>query len=319
MDRMLRLTIFMALLLAVATPSWAAYEIGPEDVLEVNFWQDPTLNTSVRVDLNGRITLDIIGDIEAAGKTAEQLQSEIVRQMSRLYKNVSQAVVRVSEYNYQHVFVTGQVNSPGKKTFEEIPDLLTILNEAGWSTETGDLSRVTIIRGGERSGDIEVIDLSRAIAERSVDQLPKINRQDAIDIPMTPMGTSPADYAGQADRRNIIYVLGAVREPGPRSFQDNIDVLEAVAMAGGYLDNADLRKTRVISKDGAYAQTLGFDLKEYAETGVPARYIMRKEDAIVIPYKRGGLFGSSLGTITTVLGAVTSAVLIYEAVKPSDN
>ena len=96
-------------------------------------------------------------EFQAAGKTTIELQNDIVRQMSRLNTRVSQAVVRVIDYQYQYVFVKGQVLNPGKLTFEEIPDLWTIINEAGGITETGDLTRVTIIRGGTDAGKIEAV------------------------------------------------------------------------------------------------------------------------------------------------------------------
>lgn len=173
----------MAWLVIVA--SWCSageYKIGPEDVLEINFWQDPNLNSVVRV---GKTSLDIVGQIEAAGKTTSQLQTDIVRQISRLNKKISQAVVRVVEYNDQYVFVSGQVNDPGKKTFEEIPDLWTIINEVGGITEIRDLSRVTIIRGGEKAGQVEVVNVAEAITGGNLNKLPKIGRQDTIEIPLS--------------------------------------------------------------------------------------------------------------------------------------
>ena len=51
--------------LAFSQPEAAEYRIGSEDVLDVSFWQDPDLNVQVTVGLDGKITLDIIGQIEA--------------------------------------------------------------------------------------------------------------------------------------------------------------------------------------------------------------------------------------------------------------
>ena len=71
-ELLLRKTIWVAFfvsLLAFGNITAAEYIIGPEDVLEISFWQDQQLNTTVRVSLEGKITLDIIGQIEAGGKT----------------------------------------------------------------------------------------------------------------------------------------------------------------------------------------------------------------------------------------------------------
>jgi protein involved in polysaccharide export with SLBB domain len=268
MNRMILLA-GMALLLCSATAAAAEeYRIGPEDMLQIKFWQDPVLNTTVRVTQDGKVSLDIVGEIEAAGKTIQDLQTEIVRRMSRLNNRISQCVVQVTEYNYQHVFVYGQVNSPGK---------------AG-----------------------------------AVENLPKLNRRDAIDVPSSPAGVAPPDIGRMATRKNIVYVMGAVHTPGPIRYQDNLDVMEALAMAGGHTDMADLKHTKLISKDGYYGQTMLVDLEKYALTGTPARHIMRKEDVCVVPFRKQNFMTRNLGTFVTILGAATSALLLYENLKPAD-
>ncbi len=306
--------LFLAVLPALAED----YRIGRGDVLEVRFWQDPELNTQVRVNANGFITLDVVGQIEASGKTTEQLQTEIVRQISRLNKRISQAVVLVVQYNYQYVFVTGQVNQPGKLTFEEIPDLWTIINEAGGITAFGDLSRVAIIRGGEDAGKVEVVNVAEAIARGQLDKLPAVRREDTIELGRSPAGVPSGDVGQPIERRNIFYVIGAVTTPGPIKFEENVDVMEALALAGGPAPDADLKKARIITKDGHYAQSLQFDLEKYAETGALPRYIMRREDTFLLPRRGEGFLGIGVGTVAAFLGAVTSAILIYNQLKPED-
>ncbi|MCP4684324.1 MAG: hypothetical protein GY867_02650 [bacterium] len=296
--------------LAVGQLMAAEYRIGVEDVIDVSFWQDPGLNVQVTVGLDGRITLDIIGQIQAAGKTTEELQTDIVRLMSRLKENISQATVRVSGYYHNHVFVIGQVNSPGKLAFEEIPDLWTLINEAGGVGELGDLSRVTIIRGGDQAGEIEVVNISQAIAEGRLSDLPKVRRQDTIEIPRTPGQVLAAEVGQSTEKKNLIYVIGAVSSPGPIKYEEGIDVIEALALAGGPTADADLRKTQLILKDGRFAQTVRFDLEKYSQTGRPVRYIMQKEDMFVVPTQRSGFFSGGLTGVATVLGVLTTTVFL---------
>jgi len=187
------------------------YRIGPDDVLEINFWQAPTFNTTVRVNLEGKITLDIIGQIDAAGKTTQELQNDIVRQISRLNKDISQAVVRVVQYNYNYVYVTGQARNPGKLTFEQIPDLWEIINEAGGPTDVADLSRVTIVRGGEDAGKVEIVDVAKAISTGTLNKLPKVRRMDTIELPGTLGGIPSRDLGRSVEKKNVIYVVGAVK------------------------------------------------------------------------------------------------------------
>ncbi|MDH4156534.1 MAG: polysaccharide biosynthesis/export family protein [candidate division Zixibacteria bacterium] len=317
---LLTIYVLAVLCLSLAASLAAAedYRIGPGDVLEIKFWQDPALNAQVRVSANGFITLDIVGQIEASGKTTEQLQTEIVRQISRLNKRISQAVVLVVEYNYQYVFVTGQVNQPGKLTFEEIPDLWTLVNEAGGITAFGDLSRVTIIRGGKDAGKVEVVNVAEAIARGQLDKLPAVRREDTIEIGRSLAGVPSGEVGQPVERRNIFYVIGAVTTPGPIKFEENVDIMEALALAGGPAPDADLKKAQIITKDGYYAQSLQFNLEKYARTGALPRYIMRREDTFLLPRKGAGFMGIGVGTLAAFLGAVTSAILIYNQLKPED-
>ncbi len=302
--------------IALAPTSHSAdYIIGTEDQLDISFWQDPALNTQVRVGQDGKISLDIVGQIEAAGKSTTQLEDDIVRFISRLNKNISQATVRVIAFNHNYVFVIGQANVPGKRTFEEIPDLWTVVNEAGGVTDLGDLSRVSIIRGGDQAGQVEVVDLRAALASGRLDQLPRLRRGDTVEIGRTPGQVFSGEIGQVAQRKNLLYVIGAVGTPGPITFEENIDLLEAVALAGGPNETADLKHARLIIKDGNYAQTVNLNLEEYIKTGRPARYVMKKEDMVIIPPRRPGFFDSRLGQIAGVLTAMSTVYLLYDQIQ----
>ncbi len=309
--------IFVILLI---TPIIAEdYKIGPEDVLEVSFYGNTELNRTVRVNQNGTITLDIIGEIDASGKTTKELQDNIVRLINRFKRDITQAIVQVTNFNYQYIFVTGQVNTPGKYTFESIPDLWTIINEAGGISELGDLSRVLIIRGGEAAGKVETINVAEAISSGKIKNLPKIKREDTIEIPRTMAGLISSDVSTQIERKNIIYAVGAVNNPGPITFEENVDILEAIALAGGPTADANLEKVKVITKDGFYAQTYHLNLEKYYESGIPARYTIRKEDAIIIPHRSSSTFlGVNWMTLGTVAGVITSSLLIYDQLNSDE-
>lgn len=287
------------------------YIIGTDDVVAISFWQYPSLNSEVRVGLDGRISLDIIGQIEAAGKTTEQLQADIVRQISRLHKDISQALVRVVQYNHNYVFVIGQVSGPGKMSFEVIPDLWTVINEAGGVTEMADLTRVAIVRGGADAGRVDVVNVKEAIENEQLDRLPEIRREDTIEIPRMPARVPSPELAQSSEKKNVVYVIGAVNSPGVVGYQDNLDILEVLAMAGGPSEAADLKRTKLITKDGLYAKTVTIDLDKYASSGQPVRYLVQKEDALILPTRGAGTWGV-VRSAATILGVLGSAALIYD-------
>ena len=74
-----------------------------------------------------------------------------------------------------------------------------------------------------------------------------------------------------------------------------------------------MKKARIITKDGYYAQTIEINLEKYSQQGVPSRYIMKKEDTFVLPYRRDSFLGIGLTGAATVVGIITSGVLLYDA------
>jgi protein involved in polysaccharide export with SLBB domain len=114
-------------------------------------------------------------------------------------------------------------------------------------------------------------------------------------------------------------VIGAVTTPGPIEFQAGTDVLEAVALAGGPTNEADLRKARIVLKDGYYGQTMTVDLDKYSRNGRPARYILGKEDVVVLPHKGGFLSGFNIGTLATIVGVISTSVLLYDSLNDNGN
>jgi polysaccharide export outer membrane protein len=300
----------------IITYALEAYIIGPDDILEIKFWQDETnrLNASVKVRQDGKIAVDIIGEIEAAGKTTSELEREIVRQMSRYNQSISQTVVRVVEYGFQKVYVSGQVLNPGKYTFEKIPDLWTLINEAGGITENGDLTRVAITRAETR--DVEVVNVAAAIAAGKADELPLIVTGDAIEIARLPGGLeSPTSLSYVPGKRNIFYVAGEINNPGQYTLEENIDLLDAISIAGGPTDRANLNSVKIISKVDSPPYVTKVNLKKYTETGSPGRVMIRPEDNIVVDRRGGGFLGlGSITDIVALLGAVSTAVLLYDTI-----
>lgn len=300
-------------LIALPVLSAESYVIGPEDVLEIKFWQDNSLDAEIRVRLDGKISLDIIGEVEAAGLTTSQLERQIVKQMSRYNKAISQSVVRVLVYGYQKIYISGQVREPGKYTFEAIPSLWTLINEAGGITEFGDLSRVLIIRGGDDSGRVEVVNVALLVAAGKADELPRIRAGDTIEIPRTPAGLPARSLSDRPEAKNIFYVTGEVRSPGAMTLEDNIDILDAISLAGGPTDRADLKRVKVVSKDGLYTQVVKLNLNKYTNTGLQGRYFIRPEDNIIVPRRSGGL--GTLRDWVTILGAVSTIVYIVDRLR----
>lgn len=97
---------------ASARPEPGEYRIGREDVLEVVVWHEPELTRVIPVRPDGRISLPLAGEIEAAGRTPAELQVGLAKALSPYIKDATVAVL-VREINAARVFVLGEVARPG--------------------------------------------------------------------------------------------------------------------------------------------------------------------------------------------------------------
>lgn len=288
----------------------AEYTIGPEDVLQISFWQDPSLDQTVTVRRGGKVTISIIGEITAGGLTAFQLGQKIGERANLFNPAISQTAVTVLKYNSQKVFINGQVLLPGAYAFEEPPDVWTLIKEAGGVTELADLSKVTVIRGSRDAGKIETMNIEKLVSTGRFDKIVQLYPGDVVEVPRMLGGMFGTGLPKVSrERRNIIYITGAVGRPGPVNLDEGMDVLDAIVMGGGSMPTADLKRVKVVSKHADYSSVMTIDLERYAEIGAPRRYILRPEDTVVLPEKKLGFFrGAGWATLRDLL-AVTASVI----------
>lgn len=95
------------------TPGSAVYHIGPFDVLEITVFKVPDLSKVVQVSEDGRFSYPLVGDVQASGRTASQIEKDLARQLGDKYLRNPQVSVFVKEYNSQRVTVDGAVKTPG--------------------------------------------------------------------------------------------------------------------------------------------------------------------------------------------------------------
>jgi polysaccharide export outer membrane protein len=93
-------------------PDAGEYRIGREDVIEVVVWHEPELTRVVPVRPDGKISLPLAGEMEAAGKTPAELQQGLTKKLGPFIHDASVAVL-VREINGPRVYVLGEVTRPG--------------------------------------------------------------------------------------------------------------------------------------------------------------------------------------------------------------
>lgn len=132
------------------------------DVVRLTFAGAPELNQSQKIRADGKLSLPLVGEVSAAGKTIGQLQAEL----AELYKSqLKTSEVTVSlETSLTTVIVSGAVSKPGKVVFERPTTIFQAIMEAGGANEFGNLSKVRLIRTIRGVQQSQLMDLRPTLA-----------------------------------------------------------------------------------------------------------------------------------------------------------
>jgi polysaccharide biosynthesis/export protein len=121
------------------------YVIGPEDVLSIHVWKEEALSRTVPVRMDGKISLPLVDDVQAAGYTARQMKEVLTKRLKEFIDNPNVSVT-VVEANSCKVYVSGQVRTPGVYLLRSETTLLQIIPMAGGFTDWANQKKILIIR-----------------------------------------------------------------------------------------------------------------------------------------------------------------------------
>ena len=123
----------------------SSYVIGPEDVLSIHVWREDALSRTVPVRMDGKITLPLVDDIQAAGHTPQQLKEMLTEKLKRFIDNPNVSVT-VMEANSFKVFVSGQVRTPGVVLLRRETTIMQLIPMVGGFTDWADQKKIVVVR-----------------------------------------------------------------------------------------------------------------------------------------------------------------------------
>ena len=135
--------------------------LSPGDTVKLTFTGAPELNQSQKIMADGKVSLPQIGEVNAAGKSLAQFQSDLVR----LYrpKLTNSDLLVTLDSGLMQVYVSGAVRKPGKLSFEAPTTILQAIAEAGGATEFGTLKNVRVVRLDQGQQRVHTLDLRSAM------------------------------------------------------------------------------------------------------------------------------------------------------------
>lgn len=158
------------------------YLIGPDDVLAVVFWEQANHGGEVIVRPDGKISLPLINDVQAAGLSPEQLRASIVAASAKFLRDPNVTVV-VKQINSRRVYVTGYVGKAGTYNLTRPVTVLQMLALAGGVSEYADKGKIVVMRTeGERTASYK-FNYKDVIQGKHLEQNILLKPGDTIIVP----------------------------------------------------------------------------------------------------------------------------------------
>lgn len=156
--------------------------LAPGDVIRLSFTGAGELSQSQKIRADGKLSLPLIGEVSASGKTIPQLRSELISLYSAQLKNSD--IVITLESGVTQVFISGSVGRPGKLTFDRPTTILQALTEAGGINQFGNPRRVQVIRLIKGEEKTQVLDLRPTLAGKTTRPF-YVRDGDIISVPQS--------------------------------------------------------------------------------------------------------------------------------------
>ena len=159
-----------------------AYELGVGDVLNIFVYEEPEISQTVTVRSDGRISLPLIGDVEAVGETPEALAEKITRKLKKFIE-VADVTVIIAEAREAVYYIVGQVEEPGQYSLDRQVTVLQAIAKAGGFLEWAKKSRIMIVSGPDTSEKLTYFNYEDFLDGKNTEQNIEIKPGDTIVIP----------------------------------------------------------------------------------------------------------------------------------------
>jgi polysaccharide biosynthesis/export protein len=168
--------------IAAAKPHDNSFVIGNDDVLAINVWKEPDISRSIPVRSDGKISLPLVGELQAAGLTPLRLESDIASRLKN-YISEPEVTVIVQQVNSQKFNILGQVERPGSYVIANSPTVLDALALAGGFRDFAKKKSVYVLRQGA-SGESRIpFNYKDVIQGKNMSQNVKLQPGDTIIVP----------------------------------------------------------------------------------------------------------------------------------------
>jgi polysaccharide biosynthesis/export protein len=164
-------------------PHDASFVIGNDDLLAINVWKEPDISRSIPVRSDGRISLPLVGELQATGRTPLQLEQDIASKL-RSYIADPEVTVMVQEIHSEKFNILGQVTKPGSYSLELATTVLDAIAAAGGFRDFANQKGIYILRENAGGGQSRIaFNYKKVIKGKTPQQNIKLEPRDTIVVP----------------------------------------------------------------------------------------------------------------------------------------
>jgi len=241
-------------------PITQPYRIQPGDELEIRAFNQSELDQTVVVAPDGRISLLLLNEVDAAGQTVAALSETLSSMYGKHFREPRIAVV-VQSFANRHIFVGGEVNSPGMVPLMAGMTAITAIFRAGGYKDSARQSEILLIRGSDQR---------------------KLNLEQALEGGKDDVPLEPADVLFVPKSVINVYVGGEVARPGLLPLLGRMTPLQAIVQAGGLKVSARAKRIVLIRDSGQGQPTVMAVNLDDAVNGKPEA-VLKAYDIVFVP------------------------------------
>jgi polysaccharide export outer membrane protein len=275
MTKVLRVVVAFALLATASVPAGAQtpgaqtpgpnYRIGVDDVLAISVWDNKDVDQVVFVRPDGKISLPLVGEVQAGGRTVAELASALSEMYGKTIRG-AQVTVSVRDIRSRNIYFVGGVGRPGPLPLTQELTLLQAISLAGGLAPGADVESSYVLRGNK----LTQVDFTKLIQKADVSQNIKLEPGDTIVVPLA----------------DIVYVQGEVRAPGALKFTKDLTIVKAIAQAGGFTPLAAPKRVSILRGEGLKKESIPVNVNDLMKTTeTDADLLLKPNDIIIVPQR----------------------------------
>jgi polysaccharide export outer membrane protein len=239
--------------------------VGTEDVIEVQVWDNRDLNQVVFVRPDGKTSLPLVGEIQAAGKTVQELQDYLAAVYSKTVKGAAVTVI-IRDIKSRPIYFVGGFGKPGAMQLTRDLTLLQAVALVGGVAPGADSEKGFVLRKDKQIP----INFTSLTQKGDLTQNIKLEPGDTIVAPLA----------------DLVYLQGEVRAPGAIKYTQDLTLVRAITQAGGLTQMAAGGRVDILRGKGEKKERIRVDVDKMMRAGDGNPDVLVKPDDIILVPQR---------------------------------